>query len=295
MSLYKCPKCNRSNLSIERRPDGDITCLHCKYKGSFSQFMDREHQLEEIIIKWQMIWMNVQGTDEKDRENYLSRANGIDANMRFSLARMLDTWMSIAEFEKQLKEEVPEETKERLRFQRLAVDELLTAPRADLLACIAHHAEHAASVRKRVDEVKDANSNCISINLHESRLKALTSEKDKKIEQVMIDWSIDAIKKTEVIVKLEKGIEIFNQANSEAEKREDDLRRTITLLREHKAQNSAEIQRLRAELVCAESELRQHAVWWNKNDESFYADQAFTAANNIHKALKGEVKNEATN
>lgn len=93
--MYVCPKCKEEkNLAIERRPDGDITCLRCKYKASFKKFMDREHQLEDIILTWQRKWMDVKGTSEQDRKNYFERSAGIDANMRFSLARMLDEWMA---------------------------------------------------------------------------------------------------------------------------------------------------------------------------------------------------------
>lgn len=42
-----------------------------------------------VIEKWQFTWMDVKGTDEKDRANYYSKAHMIDANMRYSLARML--------------------------------------------------------------------------------------------------------------------------------------------------------------------------------------------------------------
>lgn len=94
MSAYMCPKCKEeNNLAIERRPDGSITCLRCKFSGKHVQFMDREHQLEEVILKWQRKWMDVQGTDEQDRKNYFERSAGIDANMRFSLARMIDEWI----------------------------------------------------------------------------------------------------------------------------------------------------------------------------------------------------------
>lgn len=48
-----------------------------------------ETNLEEIILQWQRSWMDVKGTDEKDRKNYFNRAAGIDANMRYSLARKL--------------------------------------------------------------------------------------------------------------------------------------------------------------------------------------------------------------
>lgn len=43
-----------------------------------------------IIEEWRFIWMDVQGTDERDRKNYLHRAMGVDANMMYSLANLLE-------------------------------------------------------------------------------------------------------------------------------------------------------------------------------------------------------------
>lgn len=48
-----------------------------------------EENLEEVILNWQRAWMDVRGTDEKDRKTYFNRAAGIDANMRFSLAKRI--------------------------------------------------------------------------------------------------------------------------------------------------------------------------------------------------------------
>ena len=44
----------------------------------------------ELISRWKFVWMDVKGTDHKDRENYHRRAFGIDANMQYSLARMIE-------------------------------------------------------------------------------------------------------------------------------------------------------------------------------------------------------------
>lgn len=41
------------------------------------------------IEKWQFAWMNVTGTTEEDSQNYRERSRGIDANMRYDLARRL--------------------------------------------------------------------------------------------------------------------------------------------------------------------------------------------------------------
>lgn len=51
--------------------------------------IDPREEYVEIIEKWQQKWMNVTGTDERDRQNYFHRAFGVDANMRYSLAKML--------------------------------------------------------------------------------------------------------------------------------------------------------------------------------------------------------------
>ena len=48
-----------------------------------------EDYFERIIMKWQRNWMDVKGTDEKDRRSYFERSAGIDANMRYGLAKML--------------------------------------------------------------------------------------------------------------------------------------------------------------------------------------------------------------
>ena len=50
---------------------------------------ESEHELEEVIFKWQWKWMRVEGTTPEDAKNYFDRAAGIDANMRYSLATML--------------------------------------------------------------------------------------------------------------------------------------------------------------------------------------------------------------
>lgn len=59
-----------------------------------------------IIDEWQLNWMNVTGTNEADRSNYYSRAFGVDANMRYSLARMI--CKALASFEAWKKENLSE-------------------------------------------------------------------------------------------------------------------------------------------------------------------------------------------
>lgn len=48
-----------------------------------------EEFLLEVITEWKHSWMDVKGTDERDRKNYFHRAFGVDANMKYSLARMI--------------------------------------------------------------------------------------------------------------------------------------------------------------------------------------------------------------
>lgn len=48
-----------------------------------------EHWLVEQITKWKHAWMDVKGTDERDRKNYFNKAFGIDANMKYDLARRI--------------------------------------------------------------------------------------------------------------------------------------------------------------------------------------------------------------
>lgn len=49
----------------------------------------RENELLDIILQWQFAWMDVKGTTEEDAKNYRERSRGIDANMRYDLARRL--------------------------------------------------------------------------------------------------------------------------------------------------------------------------------------------------------------
>lgn len=48
-----------------------------------------EERLVDIISQWKHAWMNVRGTDERDQMNYYTRAFGVDANMKYDLARRL--------------------------------------------------------------------------------------------------------------------------------------------------------------------------------------------------------------
>lgn len=48
-----------------------------------------EDSLVEQIYKWKFIWLDVKGTDEADRKNYFDRAYRIDANMIYSLAKII--------------------------------------------------------------------------------------------------------------------------------------------------------------------------------------------------------------
>lgn len=48
-----------------------------------------EKEFLEVIDEWQMLWMNQTQNSKEDYDNYWRRAFGVDANMRYSLARML--------------------------------------------------------------------------------------------------------------------------------------------------------------------------------------------------------------
>jgi len=48
-----------------------------------------EESFVEVIWQWKHSWMDVKGTDERDRKNYSERAFGVDANMQYDLARRL--------------------------------------------------------------------------------------------------------------------------------------------------------------------------------------------------------------
>lgn len=53
------------------------------------KILPTKDKLLGVIMSWKYGWMDVRGTDEKDRKNYYSRAFGVDANMQHGLARML--------------------------------------------------------------------------------------------------------------------------------------------------------------------------------------------------------------
>lgn len=44
----------------------------------------------KIIDDWKAFWMNQTQNSEDDFQNYFNRAIGIDANMKYSLARRLE-------------------------------------------------------------------------------------------------------------------------------------------------------------------------------------------------------------
>lgn len=43
----------------------------------------------QVIEKWKAYWMNQRQNSTEDYENYFRRAFGVDANMKYSLAKML--------------------------------------------------------------------------------------------------------------------------------------------------------------------------------------------------------------
>jgi hypothetical protein len=71
----------------------ELTALKERERGLVEKLKD-EAFFVHIIEKWQHTWMDVKGTDERDRQNYFNRASKIDANMRYSLARMLTKYIA---------------------------------------------------------------------------------------------------------------------------------------------------------------------------------------------------------
>ncbi len=55
-----------------------------------------EEAIVKVITEWKFAWMNVKGTDEADRKNYFDRAFGIDANMKYGLARRIGIMLNPA-------------------------------------------------------------------------------------------------------------------------------------------------------------------------------------------------------
>lgn len=74
---------------IEKSISKFIDYLEHDHPVSKEEKEERIEVMEEIIMKWQRSWMDVKGTDEKDRKNYFERSAGIDANMRFDLAKRI--------------------------------------------------------------------------------------------------------------------------------------------------------------------------------------------------------------
>ena len=48
-----------------------------------------KERLLEVVEEWQQGWMSVTGTNDEDAKNYWRRAFGVDANMRYGMARMM--------------------------------------------------------------------------------------------------------------------------------------------------------------------------------------------------------------
>ncbi len=92
-----CPVCNGDKKSwMERSPDGKSCCiscghigLHTEWKKEVSKPEPSERLFVSVIEKWQQKWMNQTQNSEADHKNYLHRAIGVDANMKYSLANML--------------------------------------------------------------------------------------------------------------------------------------------------------------------------------------------------------------
>ena len=48
-----------------------------------------QQSMVEVIMEWKHFWMNQTQNDEQDYKNYLHRAMGVDANMKYDLANRI--------------------------------------------------------------------------------------------------------------------------------------------------------------------------------------------------------------
>jgi hypothetical protein len=71
------------------RCGGPGVCPECSMELHRDIAEKRKEKLLDVILAWQHAWMDVRGTDERDRMSYFNKAAGIDANMRHDLARRL--------------------------------------------------------------------------------------------------------------------------------------------------------------------------------------------------------------
>lgn len=49
----------------------------------------KQENIVNKIMEWKAFWMNQNQNDEADRKNYFDRAFGVDANMKYDLARRI--------------------------------------------------------------------------------------------------------------------------------------------------------------------------------------------------------------
>lgn len=47
MSKPKCPNCDSSTLSVERRPDGDARCATCGWHGKYALCFDSKKSMRK--------------------------------------------------------------------------------------------------------------------------------------------------------------------------------------------------------------------------------------------------------
>lgn len=87
--------------------DNEDSCHMVDFKAGAKFVAENLHMLvdenffSEVIAKWKHRWMyDVTGTNEEDRKNYFNRAYGVDANMRYDLAKMLELAIKNLEKEK---------------------------------------------------------------------------------------------------------------------------------------------------------------------------------------------------
>lgn len=105
-----CKICGGDQKSwIQRSPDGNSCCALCGHIGPHTDWA-KQKLIPEInketflyvIEQWQFSWMDVKGTDKQDAKNYFRKASGIDANMRYDLAKRLADFFNKKEPSKEL-------------------------------------------------------------------------------------------------------------------------------------------------------------------------------------------------
>lgn len=78
-----------NEFGLKARCGGPAICAECALElAALTPKFDEEFFLK-IVEEWKHYWMDQTQNSEADRENYFSRAFGVDANMKHDLARRL--------------------------------------------------------------------------------------------------------------------------------------------------------------------------------------------------------------